>query len=512
MAKTQPSIEYSKGFLFVWILLPLLLTSCLNRTDFGELEFQAVSPHLAVPLVHGFITTNQLIEELQKNAKVIVNSDGIYAVQFFAEPFTQTKEDVFPKVTLGLPIPILDSVVALPLASFQEVTLSRATLKGDNIFFILNSEHQEDIQVNIKIPNLHRDGEVFSYDYVIPFGGGSLSNLTTPLIDLAGYQLEALDGLVTLIYDARKSDGTRVLLAPSFASVNAFDFSYIEGQIGLTTVPTELQSIPIKIEDTLVDGTYRFEDPKIHFDVTNSFGVPIGAQVKELFLVNDEGDSKPIVSPLFDEIIVLSFPSLDQVGESVVDRITFDKTNSNILDLIQGDINEIKYNFDIITNPKEDQSEFFLTDSSAAIIDATVDLSFEATVEMVSAQHNALVELQDIDTLSSARIKVFVDNAIPLSFFPELTFFTKGGIELPLESEEPASIESAATDLLGNVVGNVQSSVFYALDLNQVTSLAIMDSVRAKLTIQSPEDGADPSIIRPGQILEFGVGIEARLK
>ena len=501
-----------KKSLIWWLIVPILLSSCLNRTDFGELEIEPVTPHLAVPLLHGFITTNQLIEKLQEQNDVIVNPEGIYAVQFFAEPFTRTKEDVFPKVLLGLPIPIIDSVVALPLSSFQEATLTKATLKGDEIFFTLNSDQTEDVMVNVRIPNLSRDGEVFSYDYIIPFGGGSLSSLVTPPIPLAGYQLDALAGLVSLIVDARKIDGTRILLPISFANVNAFDFSYIEGQIGRTIEPTELQSIPIKIDDTLVDGTYQFEDPKIHFDVTNSFGMPIGVQVKELFLLNKAGETKTITSPLFDEIIILSFPSLDQVGTAVVDRITFDRNNSNILDIIQDDITEIKYNLDIITNPNEDQNEFFLTDSSAATVDATVDLSFIATVEMVSAESNAEVALQDIDTLGSARIKVFVDNAIPLSFFPELTFFQKSGVELHLEAEGPASIESAKTDPQGNVTGNIQSSVFYNLDTDQILSLATMDSVRAKLTIQSPQNGQDPSVIRPGQILEFGVGIEARLK
>ena len=490
----------------------ILLSSCLNRTDFGELEIDEVSPHLALPLLHGFVTTNELIEKLQEQNNVIVNTDGIYAVQFFAEPFIQTKEDVFPKVTLGLPIPIFDSVAALPLSSFQEATLSRATLKGDNIFFILNSDQQEDIAVNIRIPNLSRNGEVFSYDYVIPFSGESISSFTTPSISLADYHLEALDGQVSLVYDARKLDGTRVRLALSFASVNAFDFSYIEGQIGQTIVPTGLQSIAIAIDDTLVDGTYQFEDPKIHFDVTNSFGIPVGIQVKELFLVNKLGVGTPIVSPLFDEIIILSFPTLDQVGEAVVDRITFDKTNSNILELIENDIKEIRYNLDILTNPNQDESEFFLTDSSAAIIEATVDLSFAATIEMVSAQQNAAVSLADIDTLSSARIKVFVDNAIPLSFFPELTFFQKSGVELLLQSEGPASITSANTDADGNVTGNVVSAIYYPLDAEQISSLAMMDSVEAKLTIQSPQNGVDPTVIRPGQVLKFGVGIEARIK
>ena len=489
------------------------LMSCLDQTDFTELEIESVNPVLAIPLLSGIVTTNQLVEEIQENAVVVVNEDGIYAAQFFSDPFIQRKDDIFPKVLLGLPIPILDSVVTLPLAAFQEATLSRATLKGDQMFFILNSNAEEDITVEIKIPNLKKDGKEFSFVYQVPFDGSSPSSLTTPMIELDGYLMEAIEGQVKLVYDARKSDGSRIVLPLSFVRVNAFDFSYIEGQIGQTIVPTGIQSIDIKIEDSLVEGTYKFEDPKIHFDITNSFGIPIGVAVTELFLVSRMGELKQIQSTLFNDIITLSFPSLDQVGQAAVDRITFDKNNSNILDLIGGDIVEIRYNLDIITNPEQDDRQFFLTDSSEAVLDATLDLSFAATIEMVTAEHNAPVQLGDIDTLSEARIKIFVDNGMPLSFFPELSFFSLSGTWLKLNPDDNnGRIEAASADELGNVTDNVLSAIYYTLNGEELPVLAQMDSVQATLSVQSPQEGSHPSIIRPGQILEFGIGIEARLR
>ncbi len=497
--------------LVLMLCIVLVCYGCINQTDFSELEIESVDPHLAIPILHGFVTTNELVEQLQDNATVTINDNGVYAVQFFADPFVQRKDDIFPKVLFGLPVPILDSVVSLPLSAFQEATLTRATLKGDQIFFIFNSDLEEDISIMVEIPNLKREGEVFSFEYDLPFDGTSPSTLTTPMIDLAGYEMESIDGLVQLVYDARKKDGTRIVLPPSFARVNAFDFSYIEGQIGQSVIPTEVQSIDITIEDSLVEGTYKFQDPKIHFDITNSFGVPIGVKVKELYLVDGADRARQIESPLFDDIIILSFPSLDMVGQSVVDRITFDKSNSNILDLLEDDIQEIRYDLDIITNPAMDENEFFLTDSSKAIIDATLDLSFIATVEKVTAQHVAPVFLADIDTLSTSRIKIFVNSGIPLSFSPELVFFSLADQQLPLIADVEPNIISAKTDLLGNVVGNSESVIYYTLSTDQITLLATMDSVRATLSVQSPQNGSDPSIIRPGQVLEYGIGMEARV-
>ncbi len=471
-----------------------------------------MNPHLAVPLLQGVITTDELVDQIRENADIVVNPEGVYAVEFYADPFIRTKTDLFPKITFDLPVPLLDTVTSLPITVFPDATISRAIFSGDEMFFILNSDLEEDIRVRIEIPELQRDGETFSFEYTIPFDGSSPSSLTTPRIDLSGYELDAGNGLVSLRYDARKVDGSRVQLPLSFVRVNAFDFAYLEGKIGKITVPTDLQSIEIDIEDTLVDGTYHFEDPKIHFDLHNSFGVPIGVRVKSLYLVTDQGEQREIVSPLFDQIFLLNYPQLDQVGLTVSDRITFDKTNSNILDLITAEINEIVYNLDIITNPDDEIDEFFLTDSSKAVLDATLNLSFAAIVEEVSASRTAVVFLEDIDTLSEGRVKVFVDNGMPLSFQPKLLFFRASGNNLPLDVEDNRVVASAITDDLGNVIGSRSTAIYYTLNRMQIRDISLMDSVRATLTIQSPQGGLDPAIIKPGQFLEFGVGIEAKLR
>ncbi len=487
------------------------LGSCLHKSDFGDLTIESSNPILAIPLVTGSITSEDLIEEMRKTASVIVNDQGVYAAQFHSEPFIQTKSDIFPKIIVGLPIPILDNPVSLPVTSLANATISKATLSGDQLIFILNSRDTTDVVVDISIPNLSKGGEIFTMQYMIPFSGTVPSNFTSSPIDLSGYDVAVTDGTLRLEYKALRPDGKETELALSFVSINALDFSFLEGQIGSASLPTGLQSIDVNISDTLLEGSYRFEDPKMHFDITNSFGIPLAIQVNQVYLESKSGEQKQVESILFDQTFRIAHPSIDQIGETVTTRITFDKSNSNVVDLVQVDIAKIWYDVNILTNPDNSLANFFLTDSSLAKLTATIDLSFAATIRDIGVQHKAEVFLQEIDSLSEGRIKVFVENGIPLSFAPSFEFFARNGFKVPLPSTG-SSIAAARTDSEGMVLAPVTSSLYYSVNQEMIQDLTKMDSVRVDLRLQSPLSGTTPSVIKPGQRLDFGIGIEAHLR
>ena len=145
----------------------------------------------------------------------------------------------------------------------------------------------------------------------------------------------------------------------------------MEGTISKTIIPTGLQRIEIDIQDSLVEGSYQFQDPKIHFDIANNFGIPIGIRVKDVYVLGTDLIPKALESNLFDQIIELQYPAFEEQGRVVLERISFDKQNSNILDLAQNDIMAIDYDLDVVINPNEiKDARFFVLDSSRAVITA----------------------------------------------------------------------------------------------------------------------------------------------
>src|SRR5690606_27698083 len=180
-----------------------------------------------------------------KKTDIRLNDDQVFAAFFRSDSFIQKKDDLFPKTTFGLPIPIVDSVVSLPVPGFSEITLHKGVLKGDQLTFVFNSAETTDIALRVSIPQLLRDENPFLVEYMIPYDGNVPSSVMTPALDLNGYTVDFSDNLLTLWYDARKPDGQRVVLPLSFARISAFDFSYLEGTIARTTLSAGLQRIDI---------------------------------------------------------------------------------------------------------------------------------------------------------------------------------------------------------------------------------------------------------------------------
>ncbi len=490
------------------------LLCCQRFEEVSELELEPSTPHLAFALMQATVTSEELVDELRQDVEVTINDEGIYTLHFAADPFRQSKQDVFPKVTFGFPIPILDSIVSVPVDVFEGVILDSAVLKGDQLFFILNSDVPEDVSVRLFIPELQKDGVPFDFDYTIPYLGSLPATLQTPAISLAGYEVDFTRGSLTLQYQARRSDGTAVLLPLSFASVRELDFAYIEGGIGVTTINTGVDSIDVEIQDTVIQGTFRFQDPKIHFDLLNSFGIPGGVIIRNLVFVNKGGKVTQIESPFLDQLIPLAYPSLQDAGQVAKTRVTFDQTNSNVSEVAQDDIVQIRYNLDLLINPDDDVDDiYFVTDTSFAEAQASVELSFNAIVESIQVEQSVEVALSDLSEISSLRLKLLADNGIPLSFRPNLNFRDgETGTELILDAESQAVIEAAEITADGQVQAQRQSALFFTADASELALLQQMDTLQAILHMQSPAQGSQPAILKPGQPLDLKIGAEARLR
>lgn len=455
-----------------------------------------------------------MIGQLDEEVTIGLNEKGIYTVYLHSDPFVRGKDDLIPFNSFALPIPIIDSVVSLPLPDLAELSLDKGILKGDQLIFTLNSVENTDVSVKISLPQFTKNGDVFEVEYIIPFDGASPGTLMAEPIDLNGYTVDFSNGDLTLRYEAWNEAGQRIILPLSFAQITGFEFSYLEGSIVRTSISTDLQRIDIDIQDSLIAGEYQFQDPKIHFDLNNSFGIPLGVKVKEVFILGNDSIQQPLESSLFDQIIILDYPGFDQQGEVVRDRITFDKENSNLLELTHNDIIGIDYNLDIILNPQEISDErFFILDTSRALVTAEVELSFEALVDNVSISKIVDLDFSRLDSIDFLRLKVVVENGLPLSFQPDLTLMdTISGARIELNEENGVLISNANVNDSGDVLSTTSSLLFYSLDIDQLSRVKEMNQLEAEFNLRSPGQGTASAKIKPGQKLMMRVGAEAKFR
>ncbi len=492
----------------------LLLTGCLEQEEWENLELDDPTSHLHFPLLFETITTDALIGLVSDSTSIILNEEGVYAAVFEAASIEKTREDVFPKIPIGIPLPVSDSIFEIPLPALDQADPTSAILKGDHLRLILNSDENDEVSVKVWIPQILEDGAVFRREYVIPSNEQGMGSFTTPDIELSGYQVDFTQGFVQLKYDSRREDGTRIVLPTSQLFIDALDFHYVEGRIHQNSFPTGLEVIEVDVQDTIVGGSYKFTNPKIHFDFTNSFGFPIGVKVKEASIVNLDGDITPLISSLFDDLIDLEYPRIDQVGDFATRRITIDRRNSNLAEISQSDIASIRYDLDIIANPDaDDDDEFFLTDTSFARMDAELELSFEALIDSISLRQDIELMVEELDSIGFLRLKLWVQNGIPLGFTPHLMLVSENpALAIPLEPEAEGLVSPAGSDDSGNVTNHRESVLFYTLGKDDLTRLSRMDYLQLVLTVTSPDDGQKMAVIRPDQTLSVGIGAEIKLE
>lgn len=497
----------------VMLLILYGVVACVKPSDFSEIELEDSAPTLAFPLVEATITSDELVEAIDTSITVVLNDDGLFAMQFSAEPYVENAEVLFPKLTIDLPIPILDSMVSLPVPSFDGFQISTGVLKGDQMSFILNSTELSKVDVSIQIPQLSKGNDPFLGQYTVPAATFLPGSLTTDPINLNGYEVDFSSGNLSLRYQAINDMGDKIILPLSFVIVNAFDFSYLEGKLSQTRLNTGLQEIDIDIRDTTLDGDIQFQDPKIHFDISNSFGVPVGLQVNRVYLVNHSDESAEITSALFDDLVLIESPDFDEIGSTVTQRITLDRTNSNVLEVASTDIKDLFYDIDIVLNPDTEDEVFFVTDSSKAQIDALVDLSFDATVQDLRVERVLDVSLDGLDTLDFLRLKMYVENEVPLAVSPELQFGSSSSSDIwVLEADDQKTIEAATLDANGSLVVSQVSELYFTLTAEELVQLENFNILTAILYFDSPGDGTDATMLRPNQRVFIGVGAEAGLK
>ncbi len=224
-------------------------------------------------------------------------------------------------------------------------------------------------------------------------------------------------------------------------------------------------------------------------------------------------EPQPLISALFNETIDLQFPGFDQMGQVITDRISFDKTNSNIDELAQDNIVSIDYNLDIIINPEnQEESQFFVLDTSKAVITAEVELSFDARISKIQIEKTVAIDLETLDSLTYLRLKLVAENGIPLSFSPTLVLqdsLTQSAISL--SETNGVIIESALVDALGNLISPSENVLFYTVREEQIKEAAAMNQLKLILTIQSPLEGEVPAKIKSGQGIEVRIGAEVIL-
>jgi len=342
----------------------------------------------------------------------------------------QPVAEIFPPVPFfGFPLEDTSYTVPIPFASDQRV--DKAVFGNSNFSVGFTSEFAEDVEVKLTIPQLSKDGKVFETNLTVPYEGTLPVEYSSELISVEDWTLISEDNIITVIYDARLSDGTRVKFTDALLIFDLVIFDYIEGYFGSEVFDIQGDFIAIGVLDNWVSGGLTFEDPKVKVFVENAFGFPVRSIFKKMQVVTTTGEALDMESEVIDNNVDFAYPGLDEVGQIKITEFSFDRDNSNIVELFKEKVVRVTYDIDAGANPDMDESIVgFVNEDSYFLVNVDVELPLEGTVNDLVLQDTTDLDLSDLEDVMSAEFKTVVANDFPADVTLQGYFFDDNNVLL----------------------------------------------------------------------------------
>lgn len=275
--------------------------------------------------------------------------------------------------------------------------------------------------------------------YVLNFQGDDTESFNT--IQLS-YQLmfDKSSNIITL----KNTDDISISLA-----IDNLELEYIEGYLGQKEVKLNSGTATFPSEFwQLIEGDIQFSDPKIHFLIENSIGIPNEIEVN-FTGTNEESERQSLDPPIFS----VPYPS-EVPNEVKSEKITVDKTNSSIIDFISLPPNlSVQYSAFIHLNPTNaDEKEL-----NRVYPNSYIKLGYEVEVPMqfstsgIGFSQSYNLDSVTISGMEDGVLRVKYENQIPVSFVIE-TFFKDSISNTIINSLDPFTINPAKTNTEGKAI------------------------------------------------------------
>ncbi len=527
--------HFPKQTLIVLITsLTAFLYGCIKDEDFDLTNMAANqwNPDLAVPLIHSSMSIND-ITGMNESGLFTVNNQHqislIYKTNIYTQHgyqfFTPVNESNFQTLQIFSP----DSITL-----YQTNTVSRSIAPTMTLTFPNNEQIDSmnfrtgilrinlysgiphDAVLNIKIPTASKAGVVFDKNIPIAAAAGS-DVYVQQQFDMAGYNMgtkknnmpNQLDLVYTLTFN--NSGTTLPTINKVFNITSTFDAitpSSLFGYFGQREFLMPNDSINIGVFNNFSNGSIYFDDPKVTITLTNSFGMPLDAQIKTFSSVQNNGTVIPVTGPYPSPMI--DYPLT--FGQTSTTSFTFDKNNSNIQQIINSAPNNFIYNISAATNSPLPTYNF-MSDSSVFKADLKLELPLKGYAVGFTIQDTIDFALSKIEQLSSASFRLNISNGFPVSAYAQIYFVDDNYniIDSLLSTSQNRLFEAAEVDNNGTVTVPTVRSSDESFEGARLQNLFTAKKIMIRATIQTRDAPTSMVEILDNYKLDFKIGVRTKL-
>lgn len=506
-----------RNYLLRFVLF-LAVASLISCSDFDSFDDPVdTNRELAVPLFNTTTSLTDLLDGLSGETFVTMGPDDLITLNYKGNVASRVATDLFTFLTPVL-VPLQDSVTTFPFDLPGTLDVTLMTIKSGGMSYQFTNDLDEKVDLTLNIPQLVKNGIPYVNQTTLDSVSTGNNEWIVQMEDLTGYELIGDNDNLIIEYEAyRESDGERIkFVANPAVAITDIEFSYIEGYWGSEPLDIERDTIEIEFFENWVQGDVFFENPKIEITVDNSFGFPVRSEVKELKILTVDGSEIDLMSSYIDDGIDFDYPAINEVGEVKTTLFDFDKTNSNVVDVLSSGPVSVDYDVDALSNPDNIQELGFMTDSSYFNIQVGVELPFRGRVNNFQARDVFNVNFDTYDDVDFIEFKMVAENQIPLGIDIQLYFADEN--ENLIDSLYAAGeniLEPAPVDANGEITGVItEKTTFATIDAAKFNKIrAAKKLIVEGLFFTTDVNNSTPAIVslKSDQEVEIRMGMKVGL-
>jgi hypothetical protein len=413
----------------------IMLQSCYKERMGWENIHGEYQPDVAAPLVHSNLTMRDILNDYDHNDLFVEDGSHFLYLIYNNRVFSQRAEDFIyiPNQYLNTnysfsvtgSLPYGTDAVAPPYSFNTSFTtpngerLDELFVKSGLMRFVISSsDMNQNATIRISIPSATLSGIPFQKDINYSFG-----MTTTASLDLTGYKIvfdnsgSNVNSLAITYQVTVHGTGNPNNSPYNFSMGESFEnlkYSKLIGDFKQHAFILNNDTVEVRINNNNFSGHIDFENPKAHFYIQNSFGMPIALNLSSF-------RSKSYVNPPYDvnitgitNPIVISYPNFSQIGDSALTQIHLDKTNSNINDAINTAPKLFIVDVAGLSNPAGGTNTNFVTDKSAFNVNMEIELPLYGKSWDFIVQDTLNVNFGiDLDNVKKIYFRINTQNAFP---------------------------------------------------------------------------------------------------
>lgn len=416
------TLVFALGCLFV-------MSSCTKYANIDSVQVGDWTPELAAPLVNTSLTTEDLLGNID-NTTLQVAPDQFLTLIYEGEDYFIDSDSLFELIPdFQVPVTFPDSVFAFPYDLPNGIDISFIDVRSGFVSVAIVPQ-TVNADVTVYIPELTLNGVMFEETFPVSTFGAvktyDVSNYTlTPNQDTLFLRHKAVLTGTTTPYTLQPASGGG---PPVIWGFSDFTYLYAEGYLGPGSFNIDRDTIEVDFYNTVVNGNFYFEDPKIIIDIDNAFGFPVRISVPTAEVITTNGSIVPINSPTLASGVNINYPLLSEVGQSKQTQIIIDQTNSDLPAVLAAQAQFIDYQIVPLANPDADPTIVgFFDENSFFSLKATVELPLWGYSTGFSARDTIAIDLSEFDDVIEGEFVSRTTNGFPIDADMQIYFRDASG-------------------------------------------------------------------------------------